>query len=345
MPFMDNCKILATYDVGDQSVNREDLLDVITNISPDKTPLFSSLRKTTANNTLHQWLVDNLESPGDPEDPENGQEADVHCTPEASDADFEDLEVPCRLNNLTHIFRKTFDVSDTQRAVNTAGMSDMLAYQIRKQSKVLALMIEYALIWSRRAQQSADQHPGDCASGSGCRKMDGIRVATAWDDTDFDCLKDDEQGTVYDPAGSPFTELTPEILDNLNQLMWEKGADPKNIWVGAYQKRKISSFCLDCTQKTIAATDKKLVNSIDVYESDFGLRRINLHRYMYSRELLMTDEEYLAIAILRAIKSEMLARVGNHAAGMLEGELTLEVLAPAALGLIVNLTNDPDEEP
>jgi hypothetical protein len=344
MPFMDNCAILATYDVGDNSVNKEDLLDVITNISPDKTPLFSSLRKTVANATLHQWLIDNLTAPGDPEDPETGQEADVHCTPEASDADFEDLEVPCRVNNLTHIFRETYDVSDTQRAVATAGMSDMLAYQIRKKSKELALKIEYALIWSRRATQTADQHPGDCESGSGCRKMDGLRVIAGWDEEDFDCLSPDMQGTVYDPSGSPYTELTPAELDNLNQLMWEKGADPKNIWVGAYQKRKISSFCLDCETRTIGASEKKLVNSIDVYESDFGLRRINLHRYMYSRELLMTDEEYLAIAVLRAIKAELLARVGNHVAGMIEGELTLEVLAPAAIGLIVNLTNDATEE-
>lgn len=340
MPFMDNCSILATYDVGAAGGNREDLLDLITNISPDESPFFSGFRKGVANATLHEWLLDTLASPGDPDEGDR----DVQCTPEASDAEFDDLGIRCRVNNPTHIFRKTYDVSDTQRAVKVAGLSDEFAYQSAKALKELALIIEFALIHSRRATQVADQHPGDCASPSGCRKMDGLLAVTEWTSQDFSCLEDALQGTILDPAGSPFTELTPEILDDLGEMMWQKGANPKNIWVNAYQKRKISSFCLDCTQKVAPQADKKLVNTIDVYESDFGLRRINLHRYIPTRELLETDDDYLAVAILRPIKAEILARVGNSTKGMIEGELTLEVRTPAAVGRIVNLTNDPAEE-
>jgi hypothetical protein len=337
---MDNCAILATYDVGAAGGNREDLLDLITNISPSETPFLSGLRKTTCAATLHEWLLDTLASPGDPD----VGDADVHCTPEASDADFSDLPIRCRINNMTHIFRQTYDVSDTQRAVKVAGISDEFAYQASKALKQLALTIEFALIHSHRAAQFHDQHPGDCQSPSGCRKMDGLLAFTALDSRDFDCLADEMQGEVLDPAGSPYTELTADLLDDLSELMWQKGANPKNVWVNAYQKRKISGFCIGCQTKTVAAADKKLVNSVDVYESDFGLRRINLHRYIPTRTLLQTDDDYLAIAFLRAIKSEILARVGNSTKGMVEGELTLEVRAPASLGEIINLTNDPSEE-
>ncbi len=342
MAFMQNCSILSSFDVGAAGGNREDLLDLITNISPDETPFFSGFRKTTANATLHEWLADTLDQPGDPD---NGDE-DVQCVPESSDADFEDLGVRCRLNNRTHIFRKTYDVSDTQRAVKVAGISDEFAYQAAKKMKELALVIEFALIHSiGTADQTAAQASGVCTSPNVCRKMDGIIHAAQWDTEDFSCLASDLQGSVLDPAGSPYTELTPALLDDLSELGWEKGAMFKNVWVNAYQKRKISAFCLgSCTQKNIAASDKKLVNAVDVYDSDFGMRRINLHRYIPTRYLLQTDDDYLAIAILRAIRSEILARVGNSTKGMIEGELTLEVRTPAALGLIVNLTNSAAEE-
>ena len=341
MPFMQNCNILATYDVGPAGGNREDLLDLITNISPSETPFFSGLRKTTCGSTLHEWLLDGLDQPGDPD----VGDADVQCTPEASDADFDDLSPRCRINNRTHIFRKTFDVSDTQRAVKVAGISDEYAYQASKALKNLALIIEFALLHSISAgDQTADQESGVCTSPNVCRKMDGILHAATWDSKDFSCLASEFQGSILDPAGSPYTELTAELLDDLSQFGWVKGAAFKNVWVNAYQKRKISSFCIGCQEKTVAASDKKLVNAVDVYDSDFGLRRINLHRYIPTRTLLQTDDDYLAIAILRAIKSEILARVGNSTKGMIEGELTLEVRTPAALGLIVNLTNDASEE-
>lgn len=51
---------LTTYTaVG----NREDLSDIITNISPTETPLYSMFGKATAKATYHEWIEDSLAAP------------------------------------------------------------------------------------------------------------------------------------------------------------------------------------------------------------------------------------------------------------------------------------------
>lgn len=333
---MRNCEILSTFDVGAAGGNREDLLDLVVNIAPDETPLWSGLRKTVAKNVLHEWLVDNLFQAGDPE----VGAADVHCTPESSDACFTELPVRCRVGNRTHIFRKTGDVSDTQRAVDTAGVSDEYAYQVERAMKEWALLVEFALIHSTVAWQLAQQWPGDCApSPSGCRRMDGLFAAAGWTMNDFNCLTEDMQGTILDYRGSPCQDLDPILLDHLNQLMWEKGAQAKNIWVNASLKRRISQFS-QRNRQWLSSEEKTLTVAIDIYESDFGKRRMNLHRQMPRHDLMMTDDEHLAVAVLRAVKHEVLPRIGNSTKFMIEGEVTGEWRSPAAIGLIRGLCTD-----
>jgi hypothetical protein len=209
------------------------------------------------------------------------------------------------------------------------------------------MLIEFALLHSLRATQAAAQYPGECA-GSGspqnCRKMDGIFAVLDWNTDVFSCLDEEKQGTTIDPEGSPYSELTPDMIADLHELMWLKGANPTDIYVNTYQKRKISAFYYATQQRNTTVESKKLSQVIDVIETDFGLLQIHLHRYIPTRRVLVMDPDYFKIAVLRPIKAETLARIGNSVKAMMEGELTLEALAPAALGQVINLTNDEDEE-
>ena len=341
--FIRNCDILSTFHVGAGGGNREDLLDLIVNLSPNSTPFFSGFGKTTMSGVLHEWMVDHLLQPGDPD---RGV-LDVHRTPESSDACFPALNVPCRIGNRMHGFRKTGDVSDVQRAVRTAGISDMYLHQVEKAMKEWAMLVEFAIIYSEAAWQQAPQCPGDCApSPAGTPSMDGLRRAAQWDDHDFDCLTEDMRGTVLDYTGSPCQDLDPILLDHLSQVMWQKGVEAKNVWVNALLKRRISQFYLRGHTMLDSADAKRMVNAIDVYESDFGMRRINTHRMIRSplatspQELLMTDDDYLKIAILKPVKQEILARIGNSTKFMIEGWLSGEWQTPAAIGWIFGLCAD-----
>ena len=66
--------MLRTYDVA---TNKEDLSDIVTNISPEDTPVLTMLGSTKAKNTLHETQKDALAAAG-----ENAQLEGVDFTDE-----------------------------------------------------------------------------------------------------------------------------------------------------------------------------------------------------------------------------------------------------------------------
>lgn len=335
MAFIENCFIKSTFDCPDNI--REDVLDVMVNISPTRTPFLSGWRKSVASAVLHEWQVDYQNRSSDPDNPV------VECAKESSDFDFEELHCPCRVGNQVHILRKTGDVSWLSRAVKTIGYADEYAYQVDRRMKDLALATEFALIHSVRGTttQVAPQADGVCASPSGCRTMDGIFSIAQWDETTYDCLDELVQGTVLDYSGSPCQDLSPYLIDNLLQIMFHKGAEPDVIYVNSTLKRLISSFYFAGQQRNIMVADQKLVNSIDLYESDFGTQALQIHLDLPTDALLALDEQYMSIAFAYPTRVEQLAKVSNSDKFGIEHALTLEARAMAAIGVILGLcTND-----
>ncbi|MCP3703744.1 MAG: DUF5309 domain-containing protein, partial [Alteromonas sp.] len=51
-----------TFDKYDTIGNREDLSDMIYDVSPTDTPIMTAIRKGTATNTLTEWQTDALAS-------------------------------------------------------------------------------------------------------------------------------------------------------------------------------------------------------------------------------------------------------------------------------------------
>jgi len=332
--FVGNTSVLNSFDVG--TGNREDLLDIITNISPMDTLFLSGFEKVPASNINHEWLVDTLESFGDPD---NG-DADVQATPEGSDATFDPLVPRKRLCNLTHIIRRTFDVSDTQRDINTAGIRDEYVYQLRKATMELARFIEFALLHSQRQFQAAQGNSGGVLP----RKMDGFYAFAASSDPTCSTtlgLGSEEMGTVTTVTGSsPDTCIDECILNAQLQAMWEKGAMTDTIWANAAQKRSISNLTLAPASNmryNVQAAERTVINTVDFYQSDFGTQRVYLHRYQTNDRISLAEINKVRIAVLRPVLAVELAKIGSSTKGMVEWEGTLEVLAPNAIGYIDDL--------
>ena len=49
-----------TFDSYDAVGIREDLQDIIYDVSPSETPFYSSVAKVKATNTFHEWMTDSL---------------------------------------------------------------------------------------------------------------------------------------------------------------------------------------------------------------------------------------------------------------------------------------------
>jgi len=126
--------------------NREDLLDIITNISPDETPLMTKFGTSKVTGMTHSWLTDSLGEPGTNSNLETQEFGTTEATPRV------------KLSNDIQIFMRDCDVSDSQEAVLKAGVKSEMAYQMQKTMKMIALDVEYAIVnnATRRAGSSTE---------------------------------------------------------------------------------------------------------------------------------------------------------------------------------------------
>jgi hypothetical protein len=104
-----------TFDSYDAVGIREDLSDIITNISPEETPFYTKSRKTTAKNTLVEWQTDSLRASA----------ANAHI--EGDDTTASAATATSRLNNRTQIFKNAVIVPDTDEGLDKAGRAQEIA--------------------------------------------------------------------------------------------------------------------------------------------------------------------------------------------------------------------------
>lgn len=283
---------LQTYQDG---ARREDLLDVIGDVSPDDNPLSTMFGTTEAKQTLHEWLEDYIARP-------TANNAAV----EGAAASYSDLTQPSRRNNVTQIISTTFRVSGTEREVDVAGMGDPMDYQASKALKTWKNQLEFALIRSTRAS-------GDSGVA---REMAGIQAIVTSHATAR------LSGTSL--SETEFNTMVREVADDVGQ-----GDVFDMVLTTLRLRQKISTFTAGST-RYVDARDKKLTRPVQVYESDFGVHRIFGHKDVSNSaatpgpRLLGLKEDSWRIAYLRRPKKEMLAKDGDRDNGQIVGEATLE---------------------
>jgi hypothetical protein len=289
-----------TYPDG---ARRESLLDIVVNIDPTEQQLVSGLQRSSASNTLHEWVLDTLEAVG------------VNAQFEGGAAPTDGASNPTRAQNITQIFAKTAVVSGTEQAVNRVG-GDRMAYEVTKKLKALKNDIEYALVRGSIASGVAS------TSGSGsARQLKGIKGWITTNSVNY--------------SGATLTET---VLNDMFESVWTgSGKEVNAVYTSMKGKRRISSFTAGAT-KNVETTDKRLVNSVDVYQSDAAsMVKLFAHRYVtvsgdYTAaatpgfDVLALNEGSWAIAYLagREPKTTDLAVTGDSVSKEIVTELTLE---------------------
>jgi hypothetical protein len=299
----------VNFTYGDVA-RRESLLDVITNISPRETQLFTGLPKSKAQGTLHEWITRDLETVGG-----NAQN-------EGQDAPADAAGNPSRAVNITQIFAKTAKVSNTEQSVNRVGGSRM-AEEMQMKLAALKNDIEYALMRGSIASGGAS------TGGTNARQLKGIKN---WISTN-----------AVNYSGATLTET---VFNDMLETVWNQGGEINAVYTSMKGKRRISSFTAGAT-KNVETTDKRLVNSVDVYESDSAsMVKLFAHRYVtvtgdYGTtatpgfDVLALQEDTWAVAFLdgREPKTIDLAITGDFQAKEIVTELTLEARAEEANAL------------
>ena len=300
--------------------NREDLSDIIYNISPTETPFISAIGKEKATGVLHEWQNDSLRA------------AAANAQVEGDEIAFTAVVPTTRVNNRTQISRTSVIVSGTQDTVNSAGRNNELAYQISKSSKELKRDMEVVLT----ANQSAA-----VGGAAAARTSSGL---PSWIQANTSVGTNGANGAVggVDTPGVLRTDgtqraFTEAQLKDVVKQCWDSGGDPSMIMLGSFNKQKLSGFTGGST-KMSQATDKTLVAAIDIYESDFGSMTVVPNRFSRNRDCFVIQPDMWAVAYLRDFQMLDLAVTGDAQKKAMLAEYTLVSKNEAASGAVFSLT-------
>jgi len=306
----------TTYSAA--STNREDLSDIISDVSPTKTPVLTMISGNKATGTKHEWLKDSLAA---------ASSSNFVLEGDAATTDAATAET--RVYNYCCISDKVPRVTGTQESVDSAGKASSMAYQMEKRMKELKRDVEAALMENNAHVAGDATNARECAGLQAHIKTNtniaGDATAATGDGTDGHT----------DGTARAFTEAMVE--DVLSQA-WTSGGMPSVGYLNAFQKRKFASFSGNATSFE-KSEDKKIINSVDVYVDPLG----NEVRLVPSRQcpadvVYFIDPEYVKFSTLRDFRSWDLAKVGDTIRKQILCEYTLEIGTEAAHAGIYDLT-------
>jgi hypothetical protein len=316
---------MPTYTKYDAVGQREDLTDVIYNISPTDTPIMSSIGKTKATAVNHEWQTDSLAAA-----------TTANALVEGADATSATLSPTTRYGNLTQIVGKTVQVSGTLEAVDKAGRKSEKAYQLAKGSAEIKRDIE-TIITANQAKVAGD-------GSSTARKMSSLlsfiktntSVGAGTTTAGADPTTIGVSARVDADTTRTFTET---MLKEVVREVFSSGGTPSVLFVSPALKQTVSAFTgLAATRYQAPVSGQAtILAGADIYQSDFGQISIVPNRFMRTRDALLLDPEYAALAYLRPFQTNDLAKAGDSEKTQILAELTLEVKNEAAHGGVFDL--------
>jgi hypothetical protein len=293
-------ELYSSYDVVG---TKEDVSDVISNISPTKTPFQSMIGSEPIHNTLFEWQEDSLRAVA------------VNAKVEGADAVMVARAPTVMRSNRTQILADYFQVSGTNDKTSKYGRAKESAYQASLAATALKRDLEHAFVGVDQAAVTGDE--------STARKM-----ASYFQQIDADAI-------AY--TGGSSTAIDEADILAVAQTLYDNGADPDTIMVTPAD----SLIVADLAKATgrvrdinNGSKDRAIVNVIDLYISPFGELKVVLNRFLLSTATLIFDAANWKKAVLRDWTRETLAKTGDSLKMMILGEFSLKHKNQKASGYI-----------
>lgn len=309
----------STFKTYEAIGNREDLIDKIYKTSPTDTPLLSMLERTKASAVLHEWQTQALEA------------ADTdNAVLEGADAVTNALTPTVRLSNYCQISDKVPRVSETQIAVEHAGRGNEMDYQVSLKTQELKIDLESILFGTNQARN---------AGAAGTARRTASILSWIGTNDDFGAggsspASLDGTATRTDGTQRAFKESQ---LKTVLQSIWTNGGKPGVIATGGFNKQQFSTFTGRSTP-TEDAKSKKIVASVDFYDSDFGKQRVMASRNMRARDCLVLQMSMWSMATLRNMQMKEMAVTGDSRRVQIRTEYSLQANNEKSSGLVADLT-------
>jgi len=293
----------TNFETYDANAIREDLSDVIYDISPTETPFLSGIaKKGKVNNTYFEWQTDALAAA-----------SGTNAVAEGAAAGTAATTATTRLGNYTQISKKVVEVTGTQESVNNAGKKSEMAHQLAKASKELKRDMETSLLADNAAVAGSS---GTARETRGAAHFITTNVTNA--------------GTAGSHAAMVEADVTATAED-----IWTQGGSASTILLGATNKKLITAMAGRADQTQSVVDDNKTVyNAVDVYVSDFGTFNIQLDRYADQDVVYFLDHDMWSVDYLRDFQTVDISTTGDSDKKMLLVEYGLRCGNEAANGKI-----------
>lgn len=293
---------MAVYTTYDQVGKAEDISDVISNISPTKTPFVSSIADDDIHARLFEWEEDSLRAVQTNAQIEGFTAADATLTAMTS------------RTNVAQILEKTIKVSMTADAIKTHGRAKETAYQIAKGAEEVKRDLENAMVGVSQAAVTG--------SAGVARQMASAIVQVA-------------AGTTTAGGSAALTEA--KVLAN-HQLVYNAGGDPSIFMIKPADAIIVAGFNAATGRYQTTPNDQKITNAVKVYISPFGELKIVLNRFLLTTVALSYDPDMWKRCVLRPWTRTALAKTGDNEMHNIVGEFSLKHMNQSASGLINALT-------
>ncbi len=301
---------------------REDLENVIYDISPTDTPFMNMGSRTDAIAVNHEWQTDALASASTTNYHQEGETLSAAAATATT-----------RLGNICQISLNTKMVTGTLDAVSKAGRREELAYQMTKAAKELKRDMETTLVGTN---QSSTAMSADTTS----RKLGSLPAWVSTNTSNGSGGSNTGGGTARtDGTQRSFTET---LLKAAILTAYNSGADIKYLMMAPAQKQTFSSFVgvggASGVSNFNQVADQRIIGGMDVYVSDFGEMVVVPNRFQRTRDVWLLDPEYYGLAYLRPFFQKEVASTADGEQRAIIVEYTLVVKNEKALGAVYDLS-------
>lgn len=376
---------------------KEDVSDLITNLFPLDTCLHQALGTQPMPSTFTEYPVDTftsilrttavvgssaIASP----------DATLLAKPEGHTFTTSTPQYPAKLKSVAEIQGRQFGVSDTERAMAMYAIGDRFNYEMMKVMQNVVNDFEHSFWWSKgtgpegfdfdsggatfnarqtqglmwwilksglaRSKENGATTPGICTTDT-CTDGHGNAFGGS-------SVLGSAAGTwAYDANG--FALDSAMFKDQLMAKWWAltgRGADGAIGFASPRVKSLMSQFALSLSgninDRTIDAASRRLVDTIDYFQTDYGTVGVNLCRYLSQggqtisvtsggavdtaitttvacdEALVFIHPEYWKIGKVRGVSFTPLAKTGDFESGLIRGEQALVCRNPQGGVAIVN---------
>ncbi|WP_441511166.1 SU10 major capsid protein [Bosea sp. TAF32] len=284
---------MATYTTYDVVGAKEDVSDIITNLSPADTPFQSMIGKEKIKNKIVQWQEDALRAVAVNAKTDGHDAADVSIVPTTM------------RQNYSQILSEAVKIADGLEAIDRYGRAKEAAYQMDKTSKQLKRDLEHAFVGTKQTAV--------VGSSSVARQLAGVQAQIA-------------AGNIVVTGGAS-TPLSAANVKTAQSICYTAGSNPDILMVTPADTDTVAGFNISAgrTRSVMNGTkDRAFIDRVDLVVGPLGELAVIPNRFLAAGDSLVFETDMWKNLELRPWTRETLAKNGDATTFFVKGEFSLK---------------------